>query len=289
MGALARARAPLPGTARGLDPTESGARRQAQSCVLASPAVNGLVYAVRFLTIVPWPDRSRAPGAGSPASLGAAAAWFPLVGLGIGAVLVLVERATARIFPTLLAGLITVVTWKLLTGGLHLDGLADCLDGLAGHDAEHRLAIMRDSRIGTFGAMGLILVLLLDVGALAEVPSPQRWRVLLVAPVVGRAVPVVLARLFPPARPDGHGVDFRRGLRPFAGPLAFGVAALVSMAFLGAAGALAMTVAALVSVLFAKVMTRRLKGITGDVLGGAVELAELAVLLTVTAWVSLQR
>jgi adenosylcobinamide-GDP ribazoletransferase len=256
--------------------------------VLASPPVNGLVYAVRFLTIVPWPDRGRAHGPESPGSLGAAAVWFPVVGLGIGAVLVLVERATAWIFPMLLAGLITIVAWKLLTGGLHLDGLADCLDGLAGHDVEHRLAIMRDSRIGTFGALGLVLVLLLDVGALAEVPSPQRWRVLLVAPVVGRAVPVLLAGLFPSARPDGHGFDFRRGLRPFARPLAFAVAALVSLALLGAAGALAMAVAALVSLAFASVMSRRLKGITGDVLGGAVELAELAVLLTVTAWVKLR-
>jgi cobalamin synthase len=66
------------------------------------------------------------------------------------------------------------------------------------------------------------------------------------------------------------------------------VAALVSLALLGAAGALAMAVAALVSLAFASVMSRRLKGITGDVLGGAVELAELAVLLTVTAWVSLR-
>jgi adenosylcobinamide-GDP ribazoletransferase len=221
-------------------------------------------------------------------SLGAAAAWFPIVGLGLGVVLALVERATARIFPSLLAGLITIVVWKLLTGGLHLDGLADCLDGLAGRDPDHRLAIMRDSRIGAFGAMGLILVLLLDVGALAEVPSPQRWRALLVAPVVGRSAPIVLARMFLPARPDGQGADFHRGLTPIAAPVALGVAALVSLAALGAAGVLAMGVAALVSVGFTSVMARRLNGITGDVLGGAVELAELAVLLTVTAWASLR-
>jgi len=251
--------------------------------------VSALAHAVRYLTIIPWPDRRRPPGEGLPASLGAAAVWFPLVGLGIGAVLALVERATARIFPSLLAGLITVVVWKLLTGGLHLDGLADCLDGLGGQDVEHRLAIMRDSRIGAFGAMGLILVLLLDVGALAEIPSPQRWRVLLVAPVVGRAVPVVLAGLFPPARSDGHGADFRRGLRSFAGPLALAIAALVSLVVLGAAGMVALGTAAVVAVAFASLMVRRLKGITGDVLGGTVELAELAVLLTVTAWVSLQR
>lgn len=251
--------------------------------------MTGLALAVRYLTIVPWPDRSGSAGAGHPpAPLGTAAAWFPLVGLGIGLVLAIVERATARIFPTLLTGLITIVAWKLLTGGLHLDGLADCLDSLAGRDVEHRLAIMRDSRIGAFGAMGLILVLLLDVGALAEVPSPQRWRVLIVAPVIGRAVPVVLARLLPPARPDGQGAAFRAGLRPPAVVLALAVATLVAVAILGAAGVVAMGVAVLVAGAFASLMARRLNGITGDVLGAAVELAELAVLLTVTAWVSLR-
>lgn len=250
--------------------------------------MNGLARAVRYLTIVSWPAGRQPPEEGPPTSLGEAAPWFPLVGLGIGVVLVLVERTTARIFPTLLAGLITVVAWKLLTGGLHLDGLADCLDSLGGLDVEHRLAIMRDSRIGAFGAMGLILVLLLDVGALAEVPSPQRWQVLLVAPVVGRAVPVVLVGFFPPARLEGHGADFSRGLRSFASPLALGIAALVSLVVLGAAGGLAMGLAALVSGAFASLMARRLKGITGDVLGATVELAELAVLLTVTAWVSLR-
>ncbi|MGH7332519.1 MAG: adenosylcobinamide-GDP ribazoletransferase, partial [Candidatus Rokuibacteriota bacterium] len=106
--------------------------------------------------------------------------------------------------------------------------------------------------------------------------------------VVGRAVPVVLARLFPPARPDGQGADFRRGLGPFAVPVALGAAALASLAILGAAGAVAVGMAALVALAFASTMTRRLNGISGDVLGGAVELAELTVLLTVTAWLSLR-
>ena len=250
--------------------------------------MTALAHAVRYLTIVPWPGRPRTLGVGRPASLGAAAVWFPVVGLGIGLVSALVERAAAWIFPGLLAGLIAVVVWKLLTGGLHLDGLADCLDGLAGRDVEHRLAIMRDSRIGTFGVVGLILVLLLDVGALAEIPSQQRWRALVVAPVVGRAVPVVLARVFPSARLDGQGAEFGRTLGRFACPLVLVVAAAVSVGVLGRAGALSMVVAAVAAGAFAIVMVRRLRGITGDVLGGAVELAELAVLLTVTACLSLR-
>ena len=129
--------------------------------------MTGLLVAARYLTIVPLPGV--VPGRAD--SLGRAAVWFPAIGLGIGAVLFGAERVTAVLFPSLLAALLTVTAWKLLTGGLHLDGLADCLDGLAGHDAEHRLAIMRDSCIGAFGAIGLILFLLLEVVAVAELPS----------------------------------------------------------------------------------------------------------------------
>src|SRR5436309_1201627 len=111
----------------------------------------------------------------SAQSLGRAAGWFPVVGLGLGLVLVGVERVTSVLFPSLLAALLTVTAWKVLTGGLHLDGLADCLDGLVGRDAEHRLSIMRDSRIGAFGAIGLILFLLLEIAAVAELPAGLRW------------------------------------------------------------------------------------------------------------------
>ena len=119
--------------------------------------MTGLVVAARYLTIVPLPGRVRLRAD----ALGRSAPWFPVIGLGIGVVLAATDRVTQVIFPLLLAGLITVTVWKLLTGGLHLDGLADCLDGLGGRDVEHRLAIMRDSRIGAYGALGLILLLLL--------------------------------------------------------------------------------------------------------------------------------
>ncbi|HEU5320052.1 MAG TPA: adenosylcobinamide-GDP ribazoletransferase, partial [Methylomirabilota bacterium] len=163
--------------------------------------MSSLLVAARYLTIVPLPGAGHA----TLPALGRAAPWFPVVGLALGAALAALDAVTARLFPPLLAALLTVTGWKLLTGGLHLDGLADCLDGLTGRDVEHRLAIMRDSRIGAFGAIGLILFLLLEIGAVAELPPPLRWRALLAAPVVGRATPALLARLFAPARADGHG------------------------------------------------------------------------------------
>ncbi len=243
--------------------------------------MTSLAVAVRYLTIVPLPGRTL-HGA---EALGRAAPWFPLVGLGIGLALVAVERMASVLFPSLLAALLTVTAWKLLTGGLHLDGLADCLDGLVGRDVAHRLAIMRDSRIGAFGAIGLILFLLLEIAAVAELPPAVRWRTLLVVPVIARAMPAVLARLFPAARAEGHGAAFRAGVRAVAAPIAFAVALAVAWGAAGSAGLLAAAAALVVAVALAWFMTARLSGITGDVLGAAIEVAELAALLAVVAWV----
>src|SRR5256885_13516458 len=114
--------------------------------------------AARYLTIVPIPGV--APSREGP---GAAAAWFPVVGLAIGALLVLIDRITSAMFAPLLAALLTVTVWKLVTGGLHLDGVADCLDGLVGNDPAQRLAIMRDSRVCAVGPRGPTPLLVAEV------------------------------------------------------------------------------------------------------------------------------
>ncbi|HEY3064528.1 MAG TPA: adenosylcobinamide-GDP ribazoletransferase [Methylomirabilota bacterium] len=243
--------------------------------------MNGLLRAARYLTIVPLPGGSGAPLTG----LGAAAPWFPVIGLLIGILLVAVDRLTTRLFPVLLSALLTVTAWKLLTGGLHLDGLADCLDGLLGRDSGHRLAIMRDSRIGAFGAIGLILFLLLELAAVAELPSPARWETLLAAPAIARAAPPLLARLFPSARTEGMGVVFGRDVAAWAPAVALLLALATAVASLGVAGVVATAVATLAAVALGRFFTTRLGGTTGDVLGAAVEMAELSVLLTVSAWV----
>ncbi len=246
--------------------------------------MSGLVLAIRYLTILPVPGGGHAP----PGGLGRASAWFPVAGVGLGALLVLVDHLATRVFPPGVSAVLTVVAWKALTGGLHLDGLADCLDGLAGRDREHRLAIMRDSRIGTFGAVGLVLFLVLEVVAVAEVAPAVRWRVLLAAPAIGRAMPPLLARLFGPARGDGQGAAFVAGVAVLGAGLAVAVALLIAFVALGAAGIAATALAVLVAWAGAAFLARRLGGLTGDVLGAAVEGAELVVVLTVLAWLGVQ-
>jgi adenosylcobinamide-GDP ribazoletransferase len=242
--------------------------------------VSGLLVAARYLTIVPIPGPAHAP----LEALGRSAAWFPIVGIGLGLLLVLVDRLTGWLFSPLLAALLTVTAWKLTTGGVHLDGLADCLDGLVGRDAEHRLAIMRDSRIGAFGTIGLILFLMLEIVALAELVPPVRGSALFAAPVIARATPAVLAALFRPARADGQGAVFHAGVRPSAIAVGLAVAVAAASFALGGLGVATLAAALVAAVAVAAFVAGRLGGVTGDVLGAAVEISELVVLLTVSAW-----
>jgi adenosylcobinamide-GDP ribazoletransferase len=243
--------------------------------------VRGFVTAARYLTVLPLPGGA----AGDAAALGRSAAWFPVVGVLLGLGLAAGDRGLGWLLPPTLAAAATVTGWKLLTGGLHLDGLADSLDGIVGGDPEQRLRIMRDSRIGVFGAAGLVLALLLDVTALAELPAGVRWRALVAAPAIGRAAPPLLARVFRPARPDGAGAAFANSTRAAAAGTAGLLALLVALLVLGPAGVAGLGLAAAAVGGAECFLAARLGGLTGDSLGAAVELAELAVLVTAAAWV----
>lgn len=238
--------------------------------------ISELITAVRFLTIVP----VSGPAIGGPENLGRAAGWFPLVGLGLGAVLALEERLLSVLFPPALAALLVLVTWKLLTGGIHLDGLADSLDGLAGRDSAERLAIMRDSRVGVFGAFGLLLALLAGFVALTQLSALARSRALLLAPAVGRLAPLLLARTCLPASPgEGLGSAFMNGVTRRA--LAIGAVSVAVGAgvILWPWGLVAAPAGLALSLAVAGFFSRRLGGLSGDGLGAGIEVAELGVLL----------
>lgn len=233
----------------------------------------GLWSAITFLTTLPAPSASL-----PPEGLGRAAVWFPAVGLVIGVLLWGVRWLGDRLFDPWLAGALVVTAWAVLTGGLHLDGLADCCDGLlAPVSRERRLEILRDPRVGSFGAVGLGLFLLLKTLA-ASSADPLA---LLIAPAWARWALLVAARQ-PQARPGGMGAGFAAGLTP--GVLA--LAALIPLLLWGFAplrGSMALLVAggAVWGVL--RLARARIGGVTGDVYGLVVEVCELMTLLVFAA------
>src|SRR5512141_1600694 len=164
--------------------------------------MNGLLFALGFLTSIP--VRTPAP---QPGDLGRAGVWFPIVGLLLGAILAGAQYALNQVFSPLLSAALLVALWALLTGGLHLDGLADCGDGLlAAVSPERRLEIMRDPRLGTFGGAALILHLLLKTLAVAALSGPALIALGL-APALARWLILIVAAQ-PSARPGGLGADF---------------------------------------------------------------------------------
>jgi adenosylcobinamide-GDP ribazoletransferase len=235
--------------------------------------LGGALAAFRYLTVFPLP-RSRVAG-----DLGSAAGWFPVVGLALGACLALASLAADRLVPPVVAAMLLVALWSALTGGLHLDGLADTADGLGGGwSRERALAIMRDGRSGPYGVTAIVLLLGLKGAALASLPDGLVWRTLVAAPVLGRTGPLLLARLCPPARPEGAGHAFAAGARP-SGLVAAGlVAATVSVGTLGLWGLLPLGAAALAAWGAAVHLRRRLGGFTGDTLGALIETIETGVL-----------
>src|SRR2546423_10358470 len=169
-----------------------------------------LVEALHFLTRLPLPATRALRG---PAT---ALAAFPLAGLVLGLLLAGLDAILSGMsLPWITRDILLVVALVLLTGGLHLDGLMDTCDGLwGGHSAEQRLAIMRDSRVGSYGVLGGVSVLLLKLGGLEALHGTRRTSALIIAPVLARWALVLAAAIYPPARPDGLGAAFRAGVTP---------------------------------------------------------------------------
>jgi adenosylcobinamide-GDP ribazoletransferase len=210
------------------------------------------------------------------------AVWaFPVVGAVVGAIGGGAYWICARLgMPPGAAAVWTLASALLVTGALHEDGLADFADGLGGgRTRERKLAIMRDSRIGTFGALALMLSLAARGTALATLAQPARVAVaLIVAAALGRGAIGVLLLASVPARPDGLAAELRlsRFARTAPGPA---IAVVLAFALLPSGTALAVAIAALVSALaIAVIAHRQLGGYTGDVLGAAVVVTECAVL-----------
>jgi adenosylcobinamide-GDP ribazoletransferase len=235
--------------------------------------VRGALLAISFLTVLPVRLRGEVPRPG------AAAGWFPVVGAAIGALAGGIRAAFDPLVGPATASTLAVGTLIVVTGALHQDGLADCADGLGVRgDRERRLNVMRDSSIGTFGALALLIWVLLVVGALAQLSRGDAVLALIAACATARGAAVVHAARVGPARPDGLGAGFVVGRLATAIATAASIAALALCLPLDAAAG-AVAAVALVAIGSSEWAKRTLGGRTGDTLGACVALAEAAVLL----------
>lgn len=215
------------------------------------------------------------------ADVGRGAAFFPLVGAGIGAAVGGVATGLAGPLSPLLAALLALAVGAVLTGALHLDALADTADALGATTRERALEIMRDHAVGSYGVVALVLDLGVKAAALAVLAErDQALRYAVCAAAAARALPPLLSAVLPYARP-GEGLGRAlAGAGRIRAVLAAATAAALCVA-LGAAWLLAaVSVVGLAAALLAR---RRLGGVTGDVLGATAELAELAALVVAVA------
>lgn len=229
------------------------------------------------LPVGPWPLQSDLRGI---------SAWLPLVGLAVGSLAGAVAWGASLLFaaPALLAGLAGCACWVIVTGGLHLDGVADCGDGLPVEVArERRLEIMKDSRLGTFGGTFLFFNLLWKAAAIGCIASHARspWDLVLPCALAGllARTQIFIAMRFPSARPGGMGDAFRQGTAWWHAAIGVGLA-LAACAALGESGWVALGTALVVSLGVLSYAKSRLGGVTGDVFGWSVETVEWAVLLS---------
>ncbi|MFA4916881.1 MAG: adenosylcobinamide-GDP ribazoletransferase [Syntrophales bacterium] len=243
--------------------------------------MNKFLIALQFLTIIRVSKCLDITGE----KLGGSMAFFPLVGLLIGLILISVKYFFGLLLSPFLTDIFIVTALVIITGALHLDGFADTVDGLAGGtDREKALAIMRDSRIGSFAVVGLILLLILKIFALWEVPEEIKNRALLLMPVMGRWSTVQLAFGFNYARSNsGTGQAFTS----FAGKREYVVATLITagitLSLFQLKGLIILLFIAGLTLLFGLFFRRRLGGVTGDIMGASCEISEVVTLLAIGA------
>jgi adenosylcobinamide-GDP ribazoletransferase len=242
--------------------------------------VRDLAVALAFYTRLPLPHPAAIAGADIARASWAAPVAGAVVG-SLGALAYLLGDAVG--LRPMLSATLAVATSIVVTGALHEDGLADTADGLGGTDREKTLAIMRDSRLGTFGALALLISLMLRVGAIASLGGPDEVAPVLIAAHAGAraALPAFMA-LVPPARVDG--LSAAAGTPPVWSIVAAGMLGVVALCLLGALhGVIALILVSLAAAAIALLCIRRIGGQTGDVLGALEQVSEVAILLVAAA------
>lgn len=246
--------------------------------------IRSFVVAVQFLTRVPL-CRSLVA---TEADVASSARFFPLVGVLVGGGGALVYAALNLFLPPSSCVLFVLIYSALVTGGFHEDGLADSIDGFGGGwTREDKLRIMRDSRIGTFGALGLIFLILAKYNLLSQLEWPNIWKWLVFANTAGRWTAIPLCLWLPYARNGGQGNLVARRISWQAATIATLTFVAVSLLFRWRIALVGIGVSMACVLISGSYYRRRLDGITGDCLGATNQITEVALYLAAVTTSSL--
>ena len=208
--------------------------------------------------------------------------YYPLIGTLLGSILVLINGVGSLYLPELVTSSLLLIGLVVLTGGIHLDGFMDTCDGIfSGRNQEKMLEIMRDSRVGAFGVLGVVLLLLLKFSLLVELPAESNNFVLLYFPTVSRWAMVYSAFNYPYPREEGLGKVYAQQLTKLQFGLATAWTVLLGVVLFKLQGLVILLVSWLLIVLTAKVITAQIEGLTGDSYGAVNELLEVGVILAI--------
>jgi adenosylcobinamide-GDP ribazoletransferase len=236
--------------------------------VRVADVLAAFLLAISFLTVLPVPS----PQSPRADTFGRAVACFPLVGTMLGCTVALVDALGCAVLARPVVTVLDLLAFIGLTGALHLDGLMDSCDGLfGGRDREQRLAIMRDSRVGSFGVAAGVLVLLLEYATLAPSTGQSRSTALLLAPTVGRWAMAVTLWVFPYSRTEGRGTAFKAGLHRQHVLLA-SIWTTGSVALLHASSLWLLPVLLVLALAMGRWIVTRIDGLTGDSYGAISEI-----------------
>ncbi|SIN64398.1 cobalamin-5'-phosphate synthase [Parasphingorhabdus marina DSM 22363] len=247
------------------------------------------LLAVQFLTRIPVPGLNGLTAEQARSGLSRAVIWFPLVGALVGLITTIVLVASAHVWPRAIAVIIALAIEARLTGAFHEDAVADFCDAFGGgHDRESTQRIMKDSRIGSYGALGLILAVGLRGALLITLPQDMIIVALIASACFGRLLAVAVMALVSPVPVQAQGlardIGGRTGIKDLL------LASLLSAPVIGLfayllpfAALLTFALAALFLIWFRALLLRRLGGSTGDCLGFAAYVGQLILLLAVMA------
>lgn len=236
------------------------------------------LLALQFLTIVPLKIKRV-----SDKRIAGAMAYFPIIGLLLGLFLSAINALLLSLnFSPLATDIILVIILIIITGGMHLDGLADTSDALLSNKPKDQmLAIMRDPHIGVMGVLSLISIIILKVGLLSSISPGSKTIALLLMAVLSRWGAVWMTFIFPYAREEGKAKVFFRGINLSIFLLSLLTVSIFAFAIWRIKGLLALLVIAGSIYLGGKFICGKISGITGDTLGAAIELSEILILFIV--------